>query len=74
MDNPFIFNPQVYKNASFQRIVLKPKSWILISKDFEFLDIFIQSKWGYSLIYIYVLKLIENKVKEDIDLKLRNVK
>ena len=44
--NPFVFEPQVYKNVSFRRIVLKPKSWILIPKDFEFLDIFIESKWG----------------------------
>ena len=34
------------KNASFRRIALKPKSWILSPKDFEFLDIFIESKWG----------------------------
>ena len=46
MGNSFIFKPQVYKNASFQRIVPKSKSWILILKDFEFLDIFIESKWG----------------------------
>ena len=63
MRNPFIFNAKVYKNASFWKIILKPKSCILIPRDFEFLDIFIESKWGYSIIYIYVLKLIESKVK-----------
>ena len=58
MSNPFDFNPPVYKNASFRRIELKPKSWILIPMDFEFMDIFIESKWEYFLIYIYVLKLL----------------
>ena len=29
------------------------------------MDIFIEFKWGYSLIYIYVLKLMESKVKEE---------
>ena len=41
----------------------------MIPKDFEFLDIFIESKWGYFVIYIYVLKLMESKVKEDINFK-----
>ena len=67
MRNSFVFNARVYKNASLWKLVLKPKSWILIPKDFEFLDIFIESKWGYSPIYIYVLKLMESKVKEDIN-------
>ena len=30
----------------FQKIVLKPKSWILILKDFDLFDIFIESQWG----------------------------
>ena len=46
MRNSFVFNARVYKNTSFCQIVLKLKSWIMISKDFEFLDIFIESKWG----------------------------
>ena len=33
--------------------------------DFDFSDIFIEFKWGYSLIYIYVLKLMESTVKGD---------
>ena len=45
MSNPFIFNPKVYKNASFWKIVVKLKSWILIFKDFGLFDIFIESKW-----------------------------
>ena len=69
MSNPFVFNPKVFKNISFQKIVLKPKSWILILKDFDLFDIFIESKWGYSFIYIYVLKLTESKIKEDIESK-----
>ena len=46
MGNPFIFNLRVYKNASFHKIVLKPKSWILILDDFNLFDIFIEFKWG----------------------------
>ena len=32
------------KMRVFEKIELKPKSWILILKGFEFLDIFIESK------------------------------
>ena len=46
MGNLFVFNPKVYKNKSFHKIVLKSKSWILILKDFDLFDIFIESKWG----------------------------
>ena len=44
MRNPSIFNVKVEENANFQKFILKPKSWILIPNDFEFLDIFIESK------------------------------
>ena len=54
MGNPFIFNPRVYKNASFQKIVLKPESLILILKNFDLFDIFIESKWGvFSYLHLY---------------------
>ena len=44
MGNRFIFNQRFYENASFSKIVLKPKSWILILKDFDLFDIFIEPK------------------------------
>ena len=59
MSNSLVFNSKVYKNKSFREIVLKPKNSILILKDFDLFDIFIESKGGYSLIYIYILKLME---------------
>ena len=54
MGNPFVFNPKVYKNVSFWKIVLKLKSWILIIKDFGLFDIFIESKQGvFSYLHLY---------------------
>ena len=55
----FAFNPNVYKNASFKKFILKSKNWILILKDFGFSDIVIEFQWVYFLIYIYILKLME---------------
>ena len=50
----------------FRKFVLESKSWVLIPKEFDFSNIFIGFKWGYFLIYIYVLKLMESKVKGNI--------
>ena len=46
MRKPSIFNVRVDENSNFQKFILDPKNWTLILKDFEFLDIFIESKWG----------------------------
>ena len=64
---PLFLTQEFIKTQVFEKLYQNPKNWIFILKDFEFLDIFIESKWGYSAIYIYVLKLMESKVKEDIN-------
>ena len=51
MGNPCIFNPKVYKNTGFRKIVLKPKSWILVLKDFDLFDILFESKW---VVFLYL--------------------
>ena len=55
---------------SFQKFVLESKSWNLILKEFDLSNIFIRFKWGYFFIYIYVLMLMESKVKGDIYVRL----
>ena len=59
--NLFIFNLRFYKNASFHKFVLKPKSWILIFKDFDLFDIFIESEWEVFPYLHLCLKLMESK-------------
>ena len=58
MGNPFVFIQKVYENAIFWKIVLKPKSWILICLIFV-----LNSNERYSLIYIKKCKF---KIKKDI--------
>ena len=72
--NLVILNEKSFKNVGFGKFELESKLWLFILKDFDFLDIFIESKWGVILIYIYVLKLMESKINEDINLKKKKCK
>ena len=40
-----IFNLKVYEISKCPKFELESKNWILILKDFNFIDIFIESKW-----------------------------
>ena len=44
--NSLVLKRNIFESFGFQEFELKLKSWLFIYKDFNFFDIFIESKWG----------------------------
>ena len=64
MKNSFIFNARVYKMQVFEKLYLNPKVGFWFLRILNFLIFLSNPNERYSLIYI--LKLMESKIKEDI--------